>query len=121
MEKHIYTCIVCPLSCKITVTDDGNGDLRAEGNTCKRGEEFALNEFTDPKRMLTSTIKVNNGVLKRLPVISSKEIPKRKIKECLDILYSVEISAPVKCGDVVVNDILGLGVDIVASRSLEKK
>jgi len=120
-EKYTYTCIVCPVSCRVTITENEKGEFTVEGNTCKRGEKFAYNEHTDPRRMLTSTVKIEGGELPRLPVISNAEVPKRELKECLELLYGMEVKAPVKCGDVVMSDIRGLGVDIVASRSMEKK
>ena len=112
-----YTCIVCPMSCRITV-EEQDGKLSVSGNTCKRGYKYALNEHTSPKRMVTSTVKVENGVLRRLPVVSDSEILKEKIKECLKVIYEVSISAPIKYGDVIVENICGTGVNIIASRDI---
>jgi CxxC motif-containing protein len=99
---------------------EGEDELSVSGNLCKRGEEYALREYRDPHRMLTSTVKIEGGTQRRLPVISDSEIPKRCMKECLDTLYSMKVKAPVYCGEVVVTDINGLGVNIVASRSILK-
>lgn len=116
--KREYTCIVCPVSCRIAV-EEKDGQLEIKGNTCKRGYEFARNEHTLPKRMLTSTVAVSGGSLSRLPVVSSEEIPKKDISKCLEIVYKTEVNAPVCMGDVIIENILGIGVDIVASRSLK--
>lgn len=118
MTKSEYTCIVCPVSCRITVAEE-NGQLTVTGNTCKRGEAFAKNEHTNPMRMLTSTVKLESAALHRLPVISSGEVPKDKLRECLQKVYAITAKAPVRCGDVIVPDICGTGVDILASRSVE--
>lgn len=119
MQKE-FTCIVCPTSCRITVTSQGNS-LDISGHTCKRGEEYAYHEFTDPKRILTTTVVIRNGTKPRLPVISTEEVPKGKLRECVESLYQVHVSAPVKAGDIVVENVCGTGVDVVASRSMEAK
>jgi CxxC motif-containing protein len=118
-EKEVV-CIVCPSSCRLTVREE-NGTITVEGNGCKRGIEHGISEFTNPMRMLTSTVVVNGGSLPRLPVISTGEVPKAKLTECLTLLYGVAVSAPVTCGDVIVKDICGTGVDVVASRSMKVK
>jgi len=115
--KNEYVCIVCPVSCRVTVEDD-NGELKITGYTCKRGEKYAKNEHTDPHRMLTTTVKINGGVLPRLPVISSTEIPKSRMDECLGLLYELNVEAPVRCGDVIAGNILGLDADILAARTM---
>ena len=115
-----YTCIVCPTSCRITV-EEKNGELIITGNTCKRGEDFARDEYLCPKRMLTTTVKIEGGILPRLPVISSEEIPKEKLKECLSFLYGMKVKAPVTCGAVLAENVMSTGVQILASRSMEEK
>lgn len=110
-------CIVCPMSCRITVTKSGE-EFVVSGNNCKRGEKHAINEYICPQRMLTSTVKVENGTLPRLPVISTSEIPKDKIRECLEELYKVSVKAPIKDGQIIIKDICGTGVDIKSSRSM---
>ena len=114
------TCIVCPVGCRIAV-EEKDGELVITGNSCPRGYEHAKNEYTDPKRMLTTTVKVEGGVLPRIPVISTAEIPKRQLGECLAQLYQLKVTAPVAYGDIIVKDILGTGVDIKASREMPAK
>ncbi|MGI6004039.1 MAG: DUF1667 domain-containing protein [Christensenellales bacterium] len=116
MSETAYTCIVCPVSCRISVREEG-GELTISGSTCKRGEDFARNEHVNPMRILTSTVKLEGGRFPRLPVISRGEIPKAKLRECLNEVYRITASAPVKCGDVLIENVCGTGVDIVASRS----
>lgn len=113
-----FTCIVCPNSCLISV-EEKDGQLVISGNQCKRGEEFAKNEYTHPMRMFTSTMKIRNAKLPRIAVISSKEIPKEKIKEVQKEMSNVELTAPVKLGEVLIHDVCGTGADIVASRTLK--
>lgn len=122
METRIMNCINCPMGCELTVTVDENGKfVSVTGNTCPRGAQYAKDEVTAPKRMLTSTVRIKNGFLPLLPVVSAKPLPKEKIIACAEALRSVEAAAPVKAGDVVVGNILGLGVDIVASREMAAK
>ena len=120
-DKKIFTCIVCPVSCRITVTDKGGNKLSVSGHSCKRGEKHAESEYTDPRRMITTTVKIKGSTQRRLPVISDSEIPKRCMEECLALLYGVTVTAPIRCGDIVVSDICGLGVNIMASRSIHKR
>lgn len=118
MNKKEFVCIACPNSCKLTVWEE-NGEIIVDGASCKRGEEHGRNEYTDPKRMLTATVAISGSLHPRLAVISSGEVPKDKITACLEELYSVKLKAPVAKGDVVLQDICGTGVDIVASRSMK--
>lgn len=117
MNKKEFVCIACPNSCKLSVWEEG-GEIFVDGATCKRGEEHGRNEYTNPKRMLTTTVAVSGGSHPRLAVISSGEVPKNKMSQCLEELYSIKLKAPVAKGDVVAHDICGTGVDIVASRSM---
>lgn len=118
--KTEMSCIVCPMSCMITVEQDDvtNEILSITGNTCKRGETYARNELTHPMRQLTSTVAIDKGIYNRLPVILSAEVPKEKVFDVMEQIRKVRITAPVKMGDVLVADVCGLGVDLLASRSM---
>ena len=114
--KKTLTCIVCPMGCQIEVTLDHNGKVTGiTGNTCKRGDAYARTECTHPERSLTTTVKVSGGVHPVVPVKSAKAVPKDKVKDCVKEIAKLEIKAPVKIGDVVCANILGTGVDIVAT------
>lgn len=117
-EKRRVSCIVCPLSCVGEVSIVAGEITGVSGFTCPRGQAYAREEVTAPKRMLTSTVRVRGGQLPLLPVVSRQPLPKHKIMECARRLSTVTVSAPVKEGDVILADILGLGVDMVASRDL---
>lgn len=112
------TCIVCPVGCKLTVEKQGD-DYVVKGNVCKRGTDYAIEELTNPTRMLTSTVKLNNSTHVRLPVHSSAPIPKGKIFEAMDVINSTVAKAPLSVGDPVIKNILDTGVDICASRTVE--
>ena len=117
MDVRNFICIVCPQGCSLELTID-NDEYTCEGNRCKRGKEYAINECTNPKRMITTTVKIKNATQDVLPVISTDSIPKKNLREALDLLYSMEIEAPIKMGDVIVKNILDTNVDIVAARNL---
>ena len=119
MDKKEFVCIACPNSCKLTVWEEG-GEIKVEGYTCKRGIDHGRNEYTNPMRMLTTTVAIEGGHHRRLSVSSTDEIPKNMMQQCLDVLYSVKLEAPVTKGDVVAADICGTGVDIVASRTMKR-
>lgn len=116
-------CIVCPIGCRLhIIKDDASPDgYVVKGNRCKRGEHHGILEMTNPTRVITSTIKINNAYLKRLPVKTNGAIPKDMNFKCMEFINSLEIDAPVKVGQVIVKDILGTGIDLVASRSMAIK
>ena len=111
------TCIVCPRSCRISV-EEVNGELHITGNSCPRGREHAANEYKCPMRMITTTVAIKGAALPRLPVISTGVVPKVKLMECLKELYTLNLSAPVKEGDVVVSNLCGTGVNIIAAKTM---
>lgn len=120
VETKQFNCIMCPLGCLLTVTLEDGQVTKVTGNTCPRGEKYARQEMTNPQRMLTSTVRIEGGELPLLPVVSKTTLPKGKILDCATALRSVDINAPIKAGDVVVPNILGLGVDIIASRDMDE-
>jgi len=109
-------CIMCPKGCHLSVDDD----LNVTGNTCPRGVTYGKQEVTDPRRYLTSTVRLNSKHSRRLPVISSGDLPKARVSDVVKYLDTVEVSAPVNVKDVIVKDVLGLGVDILATRTIKE-
>jgi CxxC motif-containing protein len=110
-------CIVCPTGCRIRVKGDEQ-QLTVGGNECKRGEEYALKEITDPRRTLITTVRIENASLRRLPVRTNREIPKASIFPCMEVINRARVEAPVEVGQVIISDILGTGADVVATRSM---
>ena len=115
MKKSLI-CVSCPLGCPIEVEIENGEVVAVTGNTCKRGDAYARSEITNPVRSLTSSVKVENGLHPVVPVKSSGPVPKDKMFDCMKEINSVTVKAPVKIGDVVIENILGLGVDIVATK-----
>lgn len=113
-----YTCIVCPLGCQLTVSEE-NGEVVVKGNGCKRGENHGKNEYLNPMRMITTTVVLSNREEKRLAVISQGEVPKKMVPECLKEIYRTVVEAPISCGDVILKDVCHTGIDIVSTVTVE--
>ena len=119
MENRELTCISCPMGCQMMVCID-NGDIRVTGNTCKRGEIYAKKEVTDPRRVVTSSVRVKNGELIRVSVKTETDIPKDQIFDCMADIFKAEAVAPVKIGDIIIENCAGTGIAVVATRNVDK-
>jgi len=108
-------CTLCPKGCHLAVDEQS---FAVTGNDCKRGIDFGVSELQNPVRVITSTVKINGAIHRRLPVRTTAAIPKRLIHDTMRLLDSVELTAPVKIGQVVVDDVCGTGVAFIASRSM---
>lgn len=113
---HNFICIVCPRGCHLQADDQNN----VTGNTCPRGKAYALNEISNPTRMITSTVAIESEELCRLPVMTSAPIPKGRIFDVMAEINKALVKAPVHIGDIVIENVLGLGADIKATRNIEK-
>lgn len=119
VETRIMNCITCPMGCEMTVTITDGVVTEVKGNTCPRGKKYAENEISAPKRMLTSSVRVTGGLLPLLPVVSKDVLPKERVLDCAEALRRITVTAPIAEGQVICPNILGLGVDIVASRAMD--
>jgi CxxC motif-containing protein len=114
MEKRI-TCITCPLGCEISVIGEGAEIQSMSGQGCKRGEEYARNEFIHPLRILTSTVKVSGSTVPLAAIRTSKPIPKELLFPGMEEIRKLRTEAPVKRGEILLPNILGTGADIVVT------
>ena len=112
------TCTVCPMGCSLVVSKV-DGEYKVEGNTCKRGAKYGVEEVTNPRRVITTTVKLNGGYLNLLPVKTNDSVPKELMFDIMKLLDNVLVNAPVSVGDVIVKDVLGTGVDVVSAKSME--
>ncbi len=112
-------CIGCPVGCLITVKKKEDGSLDITGNTCKKGEAYARSEMTAPVRTVTSMIRVEGGSGKVVPVKTVAEIPKEKIGACMDEIEARVVCAPVKVGDVLIENVAGTSVAVAATGNME--
>ena len=113
-------CIACPKGCTLAVDDVSGADaeLAVTGHSCRRGIDYARNEVQNPKRTVTSTVKIVGGAHRRCPVKTSGSIPKGLVIDAVRLLDDVCLRSPVRAGQVVVEDACGTGVDFVATRSM---
>ena len=115
-QKRELTCIVCPMGCSLTVTVSESGEvLSVAGQTCKRGEEYGKNECLHPVRTLTTTAKTACG--RPIPVKTASPIPKEKLFEAMELVNRLEVSLPVRIGDVLMEDLFG--AKLVATANAE--
>ena len=123
-KKIPMTCIICPMGCsmEVTVEDDGKRKTvtNVADNGCKRGAEYAKKELLNPTRTLTTTISVENGNLNVVPVKTAGEVPKKMLMQCMEIVRRKKTSAPVKRGDILIHDILGTGVNVIACADVKR-
>ena len=121
MEERKLTCIGCPMGCALTVLMDGGTVLSVTGNTCKRGDIYARKEVTNPTRIVTSTVRVLGGSAAMVSVKTKEDIPKGKIFDCVRALQDICVEAPVHIGDVIAADVAATGVDVIATKNVERK
>ena len=115
--KRELICIGCPMGCPVTVEMDGREIVSVSGNTCPRCDAYARKEVTNPTRIVTSTVKVEGGLVEMISVKTKEDIPKDKIFDCMRALKGITVKAPVHIGDVILADAAGTGVDVVATRN----
>ena len=118
-EKEI-TCIVCPIGCKILVRTDGTRFEVLKGNKCKRGIEYTRNEALDPRRTLTTSVLVKNGDWSLVSVKSSQPVPKEKLFLVLLEIKKATVKAPVASGQIVLKNVSDTGIDILATKTVQR-
>lgn len=118
MESKEMVCICCPLGCRLSVAVGEKGEFEVTGNSCPRGKTYALDELTDPRRIVTSTVRVRGGNTPLVSVKTREGIPKDKMMQCMRELAAVELHAPVKTGDIIKENVAGTGIEVVATKNI---
>lgn len=111
------TCINCPVGCCLTVELENGQVVSVTGNTCPRGVTYAKQECVDPLRMVTAVVHVEGSAVP-LSVKTKTPIPKKEICSCMQALANAKLTAPIQAGDVVVANVCGTGVDVIATKSV---
>jgi CxxC motif-containing protein len=111
-------CVTCPKGCTLDVIHDGKSVLKMESG-CKRGREYVQQELTDPRRMVASSVRIRGGLHPLLPVCTNAPFPKPKIGELLQLLRTLEVQAPIKVDQIIVENALGTGIQVKASRTVD--
>ena len=123
--NRTLTCIICPNGCELDVAWENEGgvpeNITVTGNKCPRGVEYAEQELKNPMRTIASSVVLTGGTMPLVSVRVNGPIPKAKIMDVMEEIRKATVSAPVKIGDVVIADVLGLGVDVVATRNVGVK
>ena len=118
MNEKTFTCIVCPAGCRLTARlDEVSKEWRVEGNKCDRGRLYGISEMTDPKRTVTAVVRTDSERLPFAPVRTDKPIKRDLVFRLLKKIYSLEVKAPFKSGDVLLRDFEGSGVNVVLTRT----
>lgn len=115
MEEKVITCVTCPLGCAITVRGDGDTIESITGESCKRGIDYAKNEFSHPQRILTSLVKVTGSASPLVSVRSDRPIPKDRMFAIMDEVRGAVAAAPVSIGQVLIENVCGTGANIIAT------
>ena len=119
MDEKKFICIMCPLGCEVTVkADDKGGITEILGNKCEKGAVYAKEEYSSPKRVLTSTVGVSAQFTSRLPIRTSGPIPVDRIFDAMNIIHGTKLDKLVASGKVIIKDLLGLGVDVIATKDM---
>lgn len=119
-NERKLVCIGCPKGCLIYTSVNDGEILEMSGYGCVQGKRYAEQEMINPVRTVTSTVVVKNGVQKVLPVRTGESIPKAMMFECIRQMKALKIEAPVRAGDIVIKNFNGLGIDIIAAKTVER-
>ena len=117
VERQI-TCIECPTGCSVTVAIEDGKAVRVDGFGCRRGRDYAIAEVEHPERLLTTTVPACNLSVRMVPVRTSRPIPRDMRTQAMEPIRRVRVRHAVKVGDVIIENLLGLGVDVVATREV---
>lgn len=117
-KEHIITCIGCPMGCLVTVRTCGEEIAEIENYTCKKGKEYAIDELTNPSRMVTAVLPIA-GRKEPLSVKTRKFIPKAKVFQCLEAIRGAKVTPPVAMGEIIVPNVCNTGVDVIATKRLD--
>ena len=116
MERNLV-CILCPIGCRMEISGEPE-NLTVSGNTCKKGITYAYDEITNPLRTVCTTARIKGGVHKVIPVKTDKPIPDKFKLEVVREVNRIELTSPVKMGDILISNLFGTGVNIVAERDM---
>ncbi len=118
-ETSELVCIRCPMGCPLRLEHEGNKIVEISGHECKRGAKYARQEFTEPRRALSTTVPISGGLWERLPVKTTSPVHKDRVLEAVRVIHRLRPQAPVQAGQVLIENLMGeQGLDVVATRSM---
>ncbi len=113
-----FTCIVCPNGCEIAAEHDGADIRSVEGAACPKGRDYVLQELTDPRRNIATSVAVQGGELPLVSVRLDRAIPKAQIFPVMEAIKAVRLQAPAVIGQVVLENVLGLGANVIVTKNV---
>lgn len=119
MEKSEIICTNCPKGCRVKIEVEADEIINISGYECPAGKKYAIDEYKNPTRILPTTIRVKNGEFPLVPVKTAEPIPKSFVLKAMKVIAAKEVIAPVDLGDVIVENILETGVDVVATQNID--
>lgn len=114
-------CVSCPMGCAVEVETQDGVPVRVSGHGCPRGEAYAREEVLEPKRVLTTSVRVVEGVRPLASVRTTGPIPRRIIAQAMAVIRALEVPAPVEAGQVVIGDLLGTGSALISTRAVARR
>lgn len=117
-QAFVYLCTQCPIGCRLEVEAVDGDIIEVRGATCTQGERYARQEHVDPRRSVSTTVTLLGANLARLPVRTAEAVPKDRVRDVARALRSATVTAPVSRGQVVMDDVLGLGIAVIATRTV---
>jgi len=120
VETHAYLCTGCPLGCRLEVDAVDDEVVEVRGFACKRGERYGRQEHVDPRRPVSTTVWIEGAAIRRVPVRAAESVPRDRIRDVVGALRGLTVAAPVRRGDVVLQDVCGTGVDVIITRDLDR-
>jgi len=120
MERE-FTCIICPNGCLIKVEYEGTSIKSIKGDECPKGKDYVKNEITNPLRVFTGSVLVENGNFSLVSVKTHVPIPKKYLKKIGEVTRRIKVEVPVEIGQVVASNLLNENIDLIATRKIEKK
>lgn len=116
-----FICVVCPNGCAIEAETEGKEILSLKGNLCRKGEEYVRGEITEPKRTISTSVLVEGGTLPLTSVRLTSPVEMSRVPDVMEVLRKVRLTAPVKAGSVVAENILSLGSDVIVTKTVDEK
>lgn len=119
MKCRTFTCIVCPNGCVIETKSEPGKETVVTGNKCKRGKEYVLQELTDPRRTIATTVRITGASLPLCSVRLNRAIPKKDIFRVMEEIDKVQLTAPVRIGQITIENVCGLGADVIVTKNMD--
>ncbi len=118
-SERVFTCIICPNGCNITTVLEDGVVVEVKGHTCPRGEEYVRQEVLDPRRTIASTVRIEGAALPLCSVRLDRPIPKKDIFRVMEQIDGITLWAPVKIGQIVIENVCGLDSDVIVTKNME--